>query len=130
MTPPRRVLFVCLHGSAKSLIALEHFRRLAAERGIAVEAAAAGTAPDAEIPPHVGQGVLGHSIDVRARRPRQVTVADLETASLAVTFACDLGDLAPPGLSLERWDDVPAVSEDFKKARDIIAARLPRLLDE
>ena len=47
-----------------------------------------------------------------------------------MTFACDLGDLAPPGLSLERWDDVPAVSEDFKKARDIIAARLPRLLDE
>jgi len=59
-----------------------------------------------------------------------VTLADLETASRVVTFACDLGDLAPPGLSLERWDDVPAVSEDFKKARDIIAARLPRLLDE
>ena len=68
MTPPRRVLFVCLHGSAKSLIALEHFRRLAAERGIAVEAAAAGTAPDAEIPPHVVQGPLGDGIDVRARR--------------------------------------------------------------
>src|SRR5437667_734024 len=81
MTPPRRVLFVCLHGSAKSLIALEHFRRLAAERGIAVEAAAAGTAPDAEIPPHVVQGLLGDGIDVRARRPRQVTLADLETAS-------------------------------------------------
>ena len=59
-----------------------------------------------------------------------MTLADLETASRVVTFACDLGDLAPPGLSLERWDDVPAVSEDFKKERDIIAARLPRLLDE
>ncbi len=58
-----------------------------------------------------------------------MTLADLETASRVVTFACDLGDLAPPGLSLERWDDVPAVSEDFKKARDIIAARLPRLLN-
>ena len=46
-----------------------------------------------------------------------MTLADLETASRVVTFACDLGDLAPPGLSLERWDDVPAVSEDFKKAR-------------
>ena len=31
-----RVLFVCLHGSAKSVIALEHFRRLAAERGVIV----------------------------------------------------------------------------------------------
>ena len=130
MTPPRRVLFVCLHGSAKNLIALEHFRRLAAERGVAVEAASAETEPDAEIPPRVIQGLLGDGIDVRGRRPRQVTRTDLETASRVVTFGCDLGDLAPVGLSLERWDNVPAVSEDFKKARDAIVSRLPRLLDE
>jgi len=37
MTTPR-VLFVCLHGSAKSLIALEHFRRLAQQRGVDVQA--------------------------------------------------------------------------------------------
>jgi len=33
-TAPPFVLFVCLHGSAKSVIASEHFRRLAAERGL------------------------------------------------------------------------------------------------
>jgi arsenate reductase len=125
-----RVLFVCLHGSAKSLIALEHFRRLAAERGVHVEASSAGTEPDTEVPPKVVQGLLGDGIDVGGRRPRRVTRADLESASRVITFACDLGDLAPHGVALERWDDVPAVSEDFKKARDAIVARLPRLLDE
>src|SRR5438876_5073953 len=130
MTPPRRVLFVCLHGSAKSLIALEHFRRLAAERGVAVEAASAETEPDAEIPPRVVQGLLGDGIDVRGRRPRQVTRADLEGASRVVTFGCELGALESSGLARERWDDVPAVSEGYTPARDLIVGRLPGLLDD
>jgi|SRR5215831_8302329 len=124
------VLFVCLHGSAKSVIAAEHFRRLAAERGMKVDAVSAGTEPDSELPPKVVQGLLGDGIDVRGRRPHQVTRADVTSASRVVTFACDLGDMAPPGLSLERWDDVPAVSEDFARARDVIVARVSRLLDQ
>ena len=130
MTRRPSVLFVCLHGSAKSLIALEHFRRLAAERGVVVDADSAGTEPDADIPARVVQGLLAEGIDVRERRPRAVVQADVERASRVVAFACDLGNLARPELALERWDDVPAVSEDFKKARDVIVSRLPRLLDE
>lgn len=67
-------------------------------------------------------------IDVRGLHPHRVTPTDLERASRVVTFGCDLGDLAPPGLAIERWDDVPAVSEDSNKARDVIVAHLPRLL--
>src|SRR6266508_4005513 len=96
-----RVLFVCLHGSAKSLIALEHFRRLTAERGVDVEASSAGTEPDTELPPKVVQGLLGDGIDVGERRPRRATRADVESATRVITFGCDLGDLAPPGLALE-----------------------------
>ncbi len=129
MTTTPGILFVCLHGSAKSLIALEHFRRLADERGMDVVADSAGTEPDAEIPPKVVQGLLADGIDVRGRRPRQVTRGELERASRVVSFGCDLGALAPRGLALERWDDVPAVSEDFARARDSIVARLGRLLD-
>jgi len=124
------VLFVCLHGSAKSLIAAEHFRRLAAERGVAVEATSAGTEADSEVPPRVIHGLLAEGIDVRGRRPRQVTREDVAKASRVVTFACDLGDLAPNGITLDRWDDVPAVSEDFKRARDVIVTRVSQLLNE
>src|SRR2546429_3388737 len=124
------VLFVSLHGAAKSVIAAEYCRRLAAERGVEVEASSAGTEPDTELPPKVVQGLLGDGIGVRGLRPRHVTRADLESATRVITFACELGDLAPPGLALERWDDVPAVSADFKTARDAIVARLQRLLDE
>lgn len=53
MTTTPTVLFVCLHGSAKSLIALEHSRRLAQQRGAEVQADWAGIKPDAQIPPRV-----------------------------------------------------------------------------
>ena len=129
MTTTPSILFVCLHGSAKSLIALEHFRRLADERGVEVGADSAATEPDAEIPPKVVQGLLADGLDVRGRRPLPLTREDLERASKVVSFGCDLGALAPRGLAIERWDDMPAVSEDFAKARDAIVARLRQLLD-
>lgn len=129
MTTPT-VVFVCLHGSAKSLIAAEYFGRLAAERGLDVRATSAGIEPDADIPLNVIAGLLQDGIDVRGRRPRHLTAEELARASHVVSFSCDLGKVAPPGLTVERWDDIPAVSADFDTARDVIVARLQRLLTE
>ena len=129
MAKPPFVLFVCLHGSAKSVIASEYFRRIAAERGIVAESGAAGTEPDAAIPSGVVDGLRRDGIDVGALRPRSVTRADLERASLVVAFGCQV-DATPPGLAIERWDDVPAVSENFDRARDAIAARVEKLVDK
>ncbi len=122
------VVFVCDHGSGKSLIAAEHFRRLAARRGLNVGPTSLGIEPDAEVPPKVVQGLLEDGIDVRGYRPRRLTGGELATASCVISFGCDLGALAPPGLVVERWDDVPAVREDFRAARDLIVARLARVL--
>ena len=127
--PSPTVVFVCLHGAAKSVIASEQFRRLSAERGLDVKVACAGTEPDAEIPPPVIQGLLADGMDVRGQRPRAITRADLEGASHVVSFGCDLAGVAPPGLAVERWDDVPMVSEDYSRARDAIATRVRALVD-
>ena len=102
----REVLFVCLHGSAKSLIAAEHFRGLARQRGLALEAASAGVEPDAEIPPGVVKGLRGDGIDVAGRRPRPLTREELAGARHVVSFGCDLSALVPPETKVERWDDV------------------------
>jgi protein-tyrosine-phosphatase len=123
------VLFVCLHGAAKSVIAAAEFERLARERGIAARAAFTGTEPDPEIAAVVVKRLLEEGIDLRGLRPRRITPEDVAQASRVVSFGCDLGDLAPAGVPVERWDDVPAVSEDFQKARNAIAARLLRLLE-
>src|SRR5262245_25645337 len=128
MADPPFVLFVCLHGSAKSIIASQYFRRFAAEQGVAADSSAAGTEPDAAIPPRVVEGLRQDGIDVRDIRPQPVTPADLERASMVVAFGCKLDD-PPAGLAIERWDDMPAVSEDFGRARDAIAARVRTLVD-
>ena len=124
------VLFVCLHGAAKSALAAADFERLARQRGLDLRAAFAGTEPDPEIAPKVVQALLADGLDLRGRRPRRVTREDVEGAARVVTFGCDLGEAAAPGARTERWDDVPAVSDDFDKARAAIDARLARLVDE
>jgi arsenate reductase (thioredoxin) len=129
-TQQANVLFVCLHGSAKSLIAAEYFNRLAAARGFGARATSAGTEPDDVIPPRVAQGLGADGITVEGRRPRRPTPADVENAAAVVTFGCDLGELASRASRIERWDDVPAVSEDFARARDAIVARVAGLLED
>jgi arsenate reductase (thioredoxin) len=121
------VLFVCLHGAAKSLIAASHLERLARERGVKIRAEFAGTEPDPALMPAAVAGLQAEGIDVRGRWPRSVSADDIRTASRVVSFGCDLGALAP-GVPVERWDDVPAVSENYRAARDVIVSRLPTLL--
>jgi arsenate reductase len=127
---PVKVVFVCLHGSAKSLIAAEYFNRLAGARGLGARAVSAGMEPDDAIPPRVAQGLRSDGVEVGGRRPARPTRGDVEDAAVVVTFGCDLGELAARATRIDRWDDVPAVSEDFTRARDAIVARVTGLLED
>jgi len=51
-----KVAFVCLHGSAKSLIAAEYFNRRAAAQGVPLSATTSGPEPDAAVPDNVVAG--------------------------------------------------------------------------
>jgi protein-tyrosine-phosphatase len=95
---------------------------------VRVTAAAAGTEPDPVIAPGTVAGLLREGIDVRGSRPRRLDAEALARASRVVALGCDLGQPAPPGLPVERWDDIPAVSDGFEAAGAAIAARLPDLV--
>ena len=127
--PEPRILFVCLHGAAKSVVAATHFERLAAARGLRAHATFAGTEPDHEILPRVVQELLAEGVDVRSLRPRRVTEADVASAWRVITFGCEVTAPAA-GPRVERWDDVPAVSEGYEPARAAIDAHLMRLIAE
>ncbi len=123
----RTVVFVCLHGAAKTVIAGAYLNRLSAQRGLDVRATAAGIEPEPEIPLNVREGLLRENVDVRGDRPRRVTAEELAAAWRVVSFGCDLSHLVPPGCAVERWDDVPLVSDGFDAAQDAIATRVRRL---
>lgn len=127
MPERNRVLFVCLHASAKSLIAAEYFNKCAAEQGMPFRALSAGTEPDKSVPPHVAAGMRGDGFDVSARTPLRLTRALAAPARIAVSFEPDLSDYVPQGCMVERWS-VPAVSDDYAIARDAIKARVDALL--
>jgi arsenate reductase (thioredoxin) len=124
-----RVLFVCLHGSAKSVIAARHFERLARARGFDVECSSAGLDPDETIPVHVIDGLRADGFDRVGERPERVTGEMLSGADIVVSFGCDLSSFGPPPSTLVRWEDVPAVSDGFAVAREFITRRLNGLFE-
>jgi protein-tyrosine-phosphatase len=128
-SPVSTVLFVCLHGSAKSLIAAEHLTRLARARGLAWQGASLGIEPDPDVPERVVNGLAGDGIDVRKYRPRQLTAPQAAVASHIVSFGCDLSDMLPSTTAIEQWDNLPLISDGYATARDAIVARVVRLLD-
>jgi hypothetical protein len=90
----------------------------------------AGTEPDPEFAPNVVRTLLAVGSELRGERPRPATREALAGAAAVVSFGPDLSDLVPPGRAVVRWDDVPALSEDFDAGRAAILARLPALLEE
>jgi arsenate reductase (thioredoxin) len=127
---PSRVLFVCLHGAAKSVLAAADLRRLAADRGLDLEAEAVGIEPELEIAPAVVRALLAEGVDLRDQRPRKVTPRDVQAATHVVAFGCEVPAAGSGAARLEQWTDVPAVSEDLATARAAIRRHLERLLDE
>ena len=130
MSKSQRILFVCLHGAAKSVLAAADCERLAASRGLRIKADFTGTEPDADIAPAVAAALRADGVDLGGKKPRLVTPQDVAAADRVVAFGCELGGAAAAGARVDQWTDVPAVSEGLPAARAAIRARLERLLDE
>jgi protein-tyrosine-phosphatase len=124
------VAFVCLHGSAKSLIAAEYMCHLARTGGVKLAATTSGPEPDAEVPANVIDGLLSRGIDARHRVPQRVSAQALARASHIVSFGCDLSDLVGAERLVERWDDCPAVSDNFDTAWAFITRRVEQLFEQ
>jgi protein-tyrosine-phosphatase len=124
----QNIAFVCLHGSAKSLIAAHYFNRLARDRGLPFSATTSGPEPDAEVPVHVVDGMKSRGFDVARYRPALIAADRLADTDMIVSFACDAGRRLAPTKPEERWDDCPTVSEDFDAAWDFITRRVEALV--
>jgi len=125
----QKVLFVCLHGAAKSVLAAADFERMAKARGLRVAAEAAGTEPDADIAPPVMAALRSEGVNLAGQKPRLVTREMAAGATRVIAFGCSLGAAAPEDGRLEQWEDVPNVSAGLPAARAAIREHIERLLD-
>jgi arsenate reductase (thioredoxin) len=125
-----RILFVCEHGAAKSVIAASTFDKLAKEQRLPHRALFRGVHPDATLNPVAKDGLERDGVDTSGWKPTLVTQKDVDEASRVVTLGCML----PGGLHARRqvtdWNDIPSPSENYSRARDHIKEKVRNLVAE
>jgi len=123
------ILFVCEHGSAKSVIAAAHFNRVAEQRSLPYRAIARGINPDAEIPQQVRVNLAKDGLEVASWKPQKVAEKDVQEAVRVVTFSCKVP--FPERITagkLVDWQDVPSTNEDYERARTMIVNKIDALI--
>lgn len=121
------LIFVCKHGAAKSIIAATYFNKLAQERNLDLYSIARGTNPDSELSPKTISGLLKDGLSPIQPAPQKLTLQEAESAQRIVTF-CELPAQYQNDTTIEQWEDVPPVSENYEKARDVILEKLNQVL--
>ena len=127
MSDHPRIIFVCEHGAAKSIIAAAYFNKFAAEMGLAVQAIARGTNPDHELSANTIAGLRKDSLTPTESVPQKLLMENVKSATQIISF-CEL----PEGYDkkgVEQWDNVPPVSENYETARDAIVERINQLIN-
>lgn len=128
--PAGNVVFVCEHGTAKSLIAREWFNRLAAERGLGIRAISRGVTPETSVPPAVFDALRKDGFDVSGFAPLAFSAADASSAVRVVGIGVDLSAVAQQGdARWEAWEGIPPASQRYVAARDALRARIETLLE-
>ena len=128
---PQTVVFVCEHGSAKSVIAAAHFNRIAESKGLPYRAISRGVHPDSVVPENIKSGLLADGFKDDPAKPKLVLDQDIETAALVITLGCELPkESAGRTDKITDWSNLPAVSGGYSDARKAIVDRVEKLAKE
>jgi protein-tyrosine-phosphatase len=122
------VVFLCEHGSAKSVIASLYLNKMAKEKGLDWIGISRGLKADPHLQPATQHGLRADGFDAVSLRPQDIDEKDLRSADVVVTIGCALPDRWTSPARHVAWNDVPPVSEDYIAARDAIVEHLHDLL--
>jgi protein-tyrosine-phosphatase len=122
------VLFLCVHNSGRSQMALGWFNRLAEGRAVAWSG---GSEPGTEVNPPAVEAMREVGINIATEFPKPWTDEIVRAADVVVTMGC--GDACPifPGKRYEDWElDDPAGRDldSVRPIRDEIGQRVRELL--
>ena len=123
MSQPFIIIFVCEHGAAKSVLAATYFNQLAQERNLSFHAIARGTHPDEELSLNTVAGLQADGLRPSESVPQKLSLEDVEVAQQIIAF-CELPIEFQQNVKIEQWTDVPPISENYERARDVIVEHL------
>ena len=127
--PLGTVLFICEHGTVKSLLAKVLFEQYAREVGLPMRAISRGTNLEPVVPSWMQRGLAADRITLGAWQPLALRPDDLVSAAFVVSF--DVPSTVSAGARSPRaqWDGLPSVSQNYAVGRDSIKARVHSLVD-
>jgi protein-tyrosine-phosphatase len=125
------IVFVCEHGSSKSLVAAALFNRMAEQRGLsprAISRAVSSRSADSQVPARLIQNMSGDGFHVETFQPQALTASEAAGAARVVVINYDDNVDAAANVPVERWDGVPPVGTDYENAKKSMAAPIETLL--
>jgi len=124
-----KIVFVCEHGAAKSVIATAYFNKIAAERGLPDRAIYRGANPQAELSVSALKGLKEDGLALPSAKPSPITNADVTAATHIFAIGCTLPAHAASSGKAESWDDVPD-DRGYAAQRDAIKKHVEHLIDQ
>jgi arsenate reductase len=128
MAQTKKIIFVCEHGAAKSVIASAYFNKLAKERNLDYVAECRGTNPDAEVSPKAKEGLIADHVYDAKTKPKKLVASDVASVERIILFTSLPPDLETTAQT-ENWSDLENIDADYSKRRDAIVIKINALLD-
>jgi arsenate reductase (thioredoxin) len=123
----QKIVFVCEHGAAKSVIAADYFNKLAAERGLNYEAVCRATAPDSTLNPGTRAGLKADNIRQNIN-PQKLALTDTVNTKRIIIFT-PIPNNFKPTTPIEDWSSTQNVDGTYQQRRDAIIKKINALLD-
>jgi arsenate reductase (thioredoxin) len=124
----KKIVFVCEHGAAKSVIAAAYFNKIAKEKKLPWEAVCRGTAPDEQISERTKTLLTSDNLFDPKLKPQKLSQEDVDQADQVILFF-PLPESIQSKNNIINWPGIDAVNNDFLKLRDDIISKLTPLID-
>jgi arsenate reductase (thioredoxin) len=125
-----KVVFVCEHGAAKSVMAAAEFQRLATERGLSFWVLARGTNIDPELAASIVKGLRADGLAPTVDKPIKLDAKEIAGAAKVISFGPELSSVLPKGMQALDWSATPSPGKDYEVARDYIRREIANLISD
>jgi len=121
------IVFVCEHGGARSTIASVYFNKMARENHLSYRSIFRALTPDSAISKETRNGLIEDGFEIASFVPTALTPKDVGAKTMLISLDCTV----PPSYHTNKsWNGIPAISNDYRAARNSIVKMLEGLITE
>jgi protein-tyrosine-phosphatase len=121
------IVFVCEHGGARSTIASLYFNKMAKESHLRYQSVFRALTPDSVLTKETRKGLIEDGFDTSLLTPVALTRKDIDSNTMLISLDCVVPEPYHP---YRKWVGIPAISEDYRAARNKIVEQLSELISE